>query len=269
MALSLTACGTSTLKNLLSLGPDAPHVHLRLRKRLSRCTLDCGFQTPESPALRGFVGGPQALATAALYLVLLSNGLRHSKNLPVKFDFSLKTIPANIAKKLPLQLRPKPLFIAFFSLSHKRPTFAFTGESGYTLGFRRKIAHKGSHGETRGVSDGGGITTLGAFRTFTNIPGPGIRTASFAAFWAWSGVLPKNAGSLGTAMRSCASLFRGVAAPLGCVICLQLGDVAVFSLCTQYFLNVRGGGGITTLGALCVLLKRWTAACQNGSFAAF
>jgi len=27
----------------------------------------------------------------------------------------------------------------------------------------------------------------------------------------------------GTAMRLCASLFRGVAAPLGCVICLQLG----------------------------------------------
>ena len=61
----------------------------------------------------------------------------------------------------------------------------------------------------------------------------------------------------------------GVAAPLGCVICLQLGDVAVFSLCAQYFLNVRGGGGITTPGVLCVLLKRWTVACQNGSFAAF
>ena len=55
--------------------------------------------------------------------------------------------------------------------------------------------------------------------------------------------------AFGTAMRLCASLFRGVAAPLGCVICLQLGDVAVFSLCAQYFLNVRGGGGITTLGA--------------------
>ena len=52
----------------------------------------------------------------------------------------------------------------------------------------------------------------------------------------------------GTAMCLCASLSRGVAAPLGCVICLQLGDVAVFSLCAQYFLNVRGGGGITTLG---------------------
>ena len=91
---------------------------------------------------------------------------------------------------------PQPLLIAFFSLSHKRPTFAFTGESGYTLGFRRKIAHSGLHAETGGISDGGGITTLGVFRTFTNIPGPGIRTASFAAFGAWSGVLPKNAESL-------------------------------------------------------------------------
>ena len=33
-------------------------------------------------------------------------------------------------------------------LRHKRLTFAFTGESGYTLGFRRRIAHKGSHAET-------------------------------------------------------------------------------------------------------------------------
>ena len=67
-------------------------------------------------------------------------------------------------------------------LRHKRPTFAFTSESGCTLGFRRRIAHKGLHAETGGLSDGGGITTLGAFRTFTNIPGPGVRTAYFAAF---------------------------------------------------------------------------------------
>ena len=104
---------------------------------------------------------------------------------------------------------------------------------------------------------------------FGNPAWPGGRTANFAALRVWSRVLPKNAESLGTAMRLCASLLRGVAAPLGCVICLQLGDVAVFLLCAQYFLIVRGGGGITTLGALCVLLKRWTAACQKGSFAAF
>ena len=128
--------------------------------------------------------------------VLKSNGLRHSKNPPVRFSFSLKIVPANIGKKLPPQRCSKPLFIAFFSLSHKWPTFAFTGESGYTLGFRRRIAHSGLHAETGGVSDGGGITTLGAFRTFTNIPGPGIRTASFAAFGSWSETLLKNAESL-------------------------------------------------------------------------
>ena len=61
--------------------------------------------------------------------------------------------------------------------------------------------------------------------------------------------------AFGTAMRLCASLSRGVAAPLGCVIFLQFGDVAVFSLCAQYFLNVRGGGGITTLGAFHTVRK--------------
>ena len=206
------------MKSLLPQGAYAPHVHPRPQKRLSRCTLDCGFKTPESPALRGFVAERGPITGTSLYLVLKSNGLRHSKKSPVKFGFSPKIVPANIAKKLPPQRCPKPLLIAFFNFSHKRPTFAFAGKCGYTLGFPRKIAHSGLHAETGGVSDGGGITTLGAFRTFTNIPGPGIRTASFAAFGAWSGVLPKNAESLGTAMRLCASLLRGVAAPLGCVI---------------------------------------------------
>ena len=198
----------STLKSPLSRGSDAPHVHQRLRKHLARCTLDCGFKTPESPALRGFVGERCPIRGTSLYLVLKSNGLRHSKNLPVKFGFSPRTVPANIAKKLPAQRCSKPHFIAFFSLSHKRPTFAFTGESGYTLGFRRRIAHSGSHAETRAFRMGGGITTLGAFRTFTNIPGPGIRTASFAAFGSWSETLLKNAESL----RSSDALMR-VAVP--------------------------------------------------------
>ena len=76
--------------------------------------------------------------------MLKSNGLRHSKNLPVKFGFSPRTVPANIAKKLPSQRCSQPLF----NFAHKWPTFAFTGESGYTLVFRRKIAHSGSHALT-------------------------------------------------------------------------------------------------------------------------
>ena len=161
-----TACGTSTLKSLPSRAFFVSDVHLRPRNHFSRCTLDCGFKTSESPALRGFVGGLRALATAVLYLVLKSNGLRHSKNSPVKFSFSLKIVPATIAKKLPPQRCFKPLLIPIFNFSYKRPTFAFTGESGYTLGPAQRIAHNGTHGETGAVSDGGAITTLGAFHTF-------------------------------------------------------------------------------------------------------
>ena len=207
-AVLLIDCETVTLKSPPSRAFSVPDVHPRLRKCPPRCTLDCGFQTPESPALRGFEAERCPITGTSLYLVLKSNGPHCSKNLPVKFGFSSKSVPANIAKKLPSQRCSKPLFIASFNFSHKRPTFAFTGESGYTLGFANRIAHKGTHGETRGVSDGGGITTLGAFRTFTNIPGPGIRTASFAAFGAWSETLLKNVESL----RSSDALMR-VAVP--------------------------------------------------------
>ena len=64
--------------------------------------------------------------------VLKSNGFHHSENLPVKFVFSSKTVPANIAQKLPSQRCSQPFLIPLFNFSHKRPTFAFTGESGYT-----------------------------------------------------------------------------------------------------------------------------------------
>ena len=187
-----TACGTVTLKSPPSRGSDAPHVHPRLRKRPPRCTLDCGFKTSESPALRGFVGGPRALATAAFYLVLKSNGLRHSKNPPVKFSFSLKIVPATIAKKLPPQRCFKPLLIPIFNFSYKRPTFAFTSESGYALAFAQRIAHNGSHGETRGVSDGGAITTLGAFHTFRKPCVARCQNGKLCRFWVLAGCAPEE-----------------------------------------------------------------------------
>ena len=124
--------------------------------------------------------------------------------------------------------------------STKRPTFAFAGESGYTLGFRRKIAHKGSHGETGDVSDGGAIITLDTNRTFTNIPGPGVRTAYFAALGSWpGGALEERRKPSGQRCAYACRCPEGVAAPLGCVIFLQFGDVAVFSLCAQGFPHMQ------------------------------
>ena len=128
--------------------------------------------------------------------VLKSNGLRHSKNPPVKFGFSPINTPANIVKKLPSQRCSKPLFIAFFNLSHKWPTFAFTDESGYTLGFRRKIAHNGSHAETGAFWMGVLSLPSDRFARSGNPARPGVRTANFAAFGSWPGTLPKNAESL-------------------------------------------------------------------------
>ena len=115
----------------------------------------------------------------------------------------------NYRQKVTITTLFQTAFHRIFQSLAQTPHVRFHGRKRvYTLGFRRRIAHSGLHGETGGVSDGGGITTLGAFRTFTNIPGPGIRTASFAAFGAWSGVLPKNAESL----RSSDALMR-VAVP--------------------------------------------------------
>ena len=87
-------------------------------------------------------------------------------------------------------------------------------------------------------------------------PRAGYQNGKFCRFWVLVGDAPEERRK--PSEQRCAYARRcseGVAAPLGCVICLQLGDVAVFSLCAQYFLNVRGGGGITTLGAFHTVRK--------------
>ena len=90
----------------------------------------------------------------------------------------------------------------------KRPTFAFTGESGYTLGFAQRIAHKGSHAETGAFRMGVVSLPSDCFTRCGNPAWSGGRTANFAAFGSWSETLPKNAESL----RSSDALMR-VAVP--------------------------------------------------------
>ena len=125
---------------------------------------------------------------------------------------SLSAEGENLAK-----LPPQFYLKLFFNFSHKWPTFAFTSERVYTLSFRRRIAHSGSQGETGAVSDGAAITTLGAFRTFTNIPGPGVRTAYFAALGSWpGGALEERRKPSGQRCAYACRCPEGVAAPLGC-----------------------------------------------------
>ena len=129
----------------------------------------------------------------------------------------LKSLPRISPKSYRHRLYLKPFLIAFFNFSHKRPTSAFTGESGYTLGSRRKIAHKGTHGETGGVSDGVLLLLSDCFTRFGN-PGQGVERQTLPLLgFGWM-YFRRTQRAFGTAMCLCASLFRGVAAPLGCVI---------------------------------------------------
>ena len=194
--ISSNACGTSTLKSPLLRAFFTPHVHQRLRKRPPRCTLDCGFKTPESPALRGFVAERCPITGTSLYLVLKSNGPHRSKNFPVKFDFSPKTVPATIAKKLPPQRCFKPLLIPIFNFPHKRPTFAFTGESGYTTRLSEKDRTQRLTRRNRGPSL---LRTQRGFAPPAKSP-------------------PKEQPEKTDARQWRVSVFSGVAAPLGCAV---------------------------------------------------
>ena len=201
--------------------------------------------------------------------MLKSNGLHRLKIRLKKFSFSLKIVPAYIFKKLPSQCWPKPLFIAFFNFSHKRPTFAFTSESGYTLGFRKRIAHKGLHGETRAFRTGAlSLPSTRAARSRTS-PGRVSERQTLPLLSLGRRCSRRTQRAFGTATRLCASLSRGVAAPLGCVIFFAFVEIGICTSGAHGFPRVRGMGGITTLGALCVLLKYRTAACQSGYFAVF
>ena len=113
---------------------------------------------------------------------------------------------------------PQPFLIPVFNFSHKRPTFAFTSESGYTLAFRRKIAHKGTHGET-------GAFRMGCYYYPRSVPhvsetlrGQGVERQTLPLLGLGRKRFRRTQRAFGTAMCLCASLFRGVAAPLGCVI---------------------------------------------------
>ena len=165
--------------------------------------------------------------------VLKSNGPHRSKNFPVKFDFSPKTVPATIAKKLPPQRCFKPLLIPIFNFAHKRPTFDFTSESGYTLGFRRRIAHSGLHAETGAFRTG--PLSLPSTRTARSRTSPGrVSERQTLPLLRLDPVCSRRTQrAFGTAMRLCASLFRGAAAPLGCVIFFASAEIAVSTPCAQ------------------------------------
>ena len=206
------------MKSLPSRGSDAPHVHQRPRKHLARCTLDCGSKTSESPALRGFVGERAPIRGTSLYLVLKSNGLPRPKIRLKKFSFSLKTVHANVVKKLPPQRCSKPLFIAFSTSRTNGSRLLSQAKAG-----THSPSPTGSHTRAytpKQVVFRMGVVSLPSIRAARSRISPGRvserQTLPLSGLgWVY---FRRTQKTCGTAMYLCASLSRGVAAPLGCVI---------------------------------------------------
>ena len=126
-----------------------------------------------------------------------------------------KITSTNIAKKLLLQRCSKPLFSAFFNFSHKRPTFAFTSKSGYTLTFANRIAHSGLHGETGAIQMGALLLPSDCFTRFRNPAWPGVERQTVPLLGLGRGHSRRTQRACGTAMCLCASLSRRRRGPAG------------------------------------------------------
>ena len=80
-------------------------------------------------------------------------------------------------------------------------------------------AHSGLHGETRAFWMGGWYHyPRSVLRGSETLRGRDLKRQTLPLLGLGRGGSRKTQRACGTAMRSCASLFRGVAAPLGCVI---------------------------------------------------
>ena len=161
-------------------------------------------------------------------------------------------------------------FLAHFSTSRTNSPRLLSRVKADTLAFANRIAHSGLHAETGAFRTGVVSLPSERFTRFGNPAWPRGRTANCAAFGSWPGALSKNAEGLRDSdalIRVAVPRRRGPAGLRDLFrFCRNCG---LYALRSGAFRVCEARGGITTLSALCVLLKRRTAACQSGSFAVF
>ena len=203
--------------------------------------------------------------------MLKSNGLPRPKIRLKKFGFSLKIVPANIVRKLPSQRCFKPLFIASFNFSHKRRNVRFKGLRRVHTPSHPRIVHTAAYTPKQGLFRMGVVSLLSerSARSPTS-PGRVSERQVLPLLGLGRGCSQRTQKAFGTAMRLCASLFRRRRGPAGLRDLFRFcRNCGLYALRSGPFRVCEARGGITTLSALYVLLKRRTAACQNGSFAVF
>ena len=144
--------------------------------------------------------------------VLKSNGPHRSKKPPVKFGFSPKTIPANIAKKLPSQLPTQSVFQLLSQTAHvcfhrRKRVHTRLSEKDRTQGHTRR---------TRGRFGWGCCHSPRSAPHVHKHPRAGCQNGVLCRFGILAGRCSRRTQkAFGTAMRLCASLFRRRRGPAG------------------------------------------------------
>ena len=143
-------------------------------------------------------------------------------------------------------------------------TFAFTNESGYTTRLSEKNRTQRLARRNRGCFGWGWYHYPRSVpRVLKTLRGRGLKRQALPFLGLGRGYSRRTQRASGTAMRLCASLSRGVAAPPGCVIFFASVEIGICTSGAHGFLRVRGRGGITTPGVLRMLLKLPAPACQS------
>ena len=189
--------------------------------------------------------------------VLKSNGLRHLKNLPVKFDFSPIDTSANIVKKLPPQRCISNHLSSRFSTSPTNaPRSLSRAKAGTHSAFGERL-HTTAHTPKQGCFGRGRYYySRSVPHALEALRGRVSERQTLPFLDLGRGCSRRTQKAFGTAMRLCASLFRGVAAPLGCVIFFRFcRNYGFHTLCLGSFRVFKARGGITTLGAFHTVRK--------------
>ena len=206
---SSTACGTSTLKSPLLRAFSVPDVHPRPRKRLSRCTLNCGLESVKKPRTAGLCGR----AAGACDCGPLSCAKIERPPPLEKPSCKVRFFAQNCFRKYRQKVTAATLFQTAF-----HPGFQLPPQMAHVRFHRRKRVHTRLRQQDRTQRltrrnrerfRWGALSPPSERSTrFENPAWPGLKTANFAAFGSWSETLLKNAESL----RSSDALMR-VAVP--------------------------------------------------------
>ena len=124
--------------------------------------------------------------------MLKSNGPHRSKNPPVKFGFSLKTVPANIAKKLPPQVPSQTISHHDFQFLAQTPHVCFRRRKRVHNSASLKESHTRAHTAKQGPSGRGRYHYPRHVLHVHEHPRAGCQNGVLCRFWVLAGCAPEE-----------------------------------------------------------------------------